>query len=907
MNIDLLKLYIPAPKLIIQPKPRNKNYCLAFFGENITFEKAYRALDIRPNQVRYIFVPKIVGPVRTWLLPQYRKTLKSHKLVPITGFFGDYSFFEGKNFFVDYTLQLDRLILKYDIDTFHTDKAVKRLGTLFSTIDGIPQDKFERILLYCVSLDDPISKNIRRRRFFLIYNMLLNYFKLGTPIPFDKILMYVYSSLAGGRYILLFDKSKPNNSLGRLRTILIKMKMIDDEKEEENNNNEEAEDIAKDSLILVNNDKSKQEKIKLATKHYISTSPELVGNLQKMTTNIKVVDRTVEEKNKIAMASMLSHTIGDPEKAYNLSNKLSKMPIEIQKKVMKKVEVNVLPKYPPKMDTINPIVRISEPDKLVQGSPQHILEKRKSDFRDSLKEDIVDAFKVLSKKEHPVKVTSIKVSTIETGPDELKKSIKDQYNINLTLEDGRHQSVMVELPHLTEYGTFYTNGMKKVLLNQIITYPIFFFKPYSGKFTSAYSTVSIYSKMLKKASYLLLFMCGYKMPMIMYLSYKLGFDEVMKSYGIKYIIGPEKLENSIPLPSTGVTKKYITFTTNTDLGEQIVESFKYSYPSFPVPFDVTSNKDWQKVLENHIGNRNCTYLLDQVWENVVTPIEIKLLESKGDPTNIRDIIRYIAGEVVTGRMDDRNGLDKQRIRTSEIFTSQLQKQILAAYNEYESKLEFGDKTAEIYLNPRKIFSEIINAQNVQMLENVNPVEELSMMCRVTPIGVGGIPDKLAVPTKSLNVHSTYYGNIDTLETPDGEGVGIQQHLAIGASISNIRGTFMLRDRSTIKPGEILSTTTSMIPYVESNESARVLMASGQSKQAVPLKNPEIPATMTGVEATLVPLLSDSFIKKAAIDGTIIEVTDKIITIKNDTTGEISNIDIRPMVLKSGQGKDGLSL
>ena len=90
MNISLLKLYRPVPLLLIPPKPlEGKNICLGFFGENINFLQAYRFLNIKLSHVRNVFVPTIVGPVRTKLLPKYRKLIKNHKLIPHAGPFGE--------------------------------------------------------------------------------------------------------------------------------------------------------------------------------------------------------------------------------------------------------------------------------------------------------------------------------------------------------------------------------------------------------------------------------------------------------------------------------------------------------------------------------------------------------------------------------------------------------------------------------------------------------------------------------------------------------------------------------------------------------------------------------------------------------------------------------------------------
>jgi len=118
--------------------------------------------------------------------------------------------------------------------------------------------------------------------------------------------------------------------------------------------------------------------------------------------------------------------------------------------------------------------------------------------------------------------------------------------------------------------------------------------------------------------------------------------------------------------------------------------------------------------------------------------------------------------------------------------------------------------------------------------------------------------------------------------------------------------FALQDRDTIKPSAILSTTSCMIPFVNHDEGARITMAVSQAKQAFPLKNTENPAVQTGYESIFSNMLSNNFIKKSPILGKTEEITDEYISIK-DKNGIITNIDIKPIILRSGQGKNGLSI
>lgn len=364
-------------------------------------------------------------------------------------------------------------------------------------------------------------------------------------------------------------------------------------------------------------------------------------------------------------------------------------------------------------------------------------------------------------------------------------------------------------------------------------------------------------------------------------------------------------ERSFKLPDG----KKITFSTEetNETGIQIIETFNKSIPFLSKDTHKINTSDyWRMSIESNTGNRNSTFILNTVYDNIMTPVEVSILSTRGYPTDMKDVIKYMCDGVVSGRIDDWNSIENLRLRSSEIFVSMLQKQIHSAYNEYVAKMLSGDSEAKLFINPTNVSSVINTSQNVQMFENINPIEELSMMTRITPLGIGGITKASEWPKDAMNIHYSYYGNIDPLECPDSENMGITQHLALGANISSTRGLFISKDRDKIKDLDILSVGPSLIPFVESNDGLRIVMATGQAKQAVPLKNPEIPAIQTGFESVYTSLLSSSFMKKAPVDGEITEISDLHINIKG-VDGKIYPISTEPVTLKSGQGKNGLSV
>lgn len=83
------------------------------------------------------------------------------------------------------------------------------------------------------------------------------------------------------------------------------------------------------------------------------------------------------------------------------------------------------------------------------------------------------------------------------------------------------------------------------------------------------------------------------------------------------------------------------------------------------------------------------------------------------------------------------------------------------------------------------------------------------------------------------------------------------------------------------------------------------MSTNQAKQMLPLKNPEQPICQSGYESLLTNVLSDSFIKRSPCKGKIVTITiDHIEMIC--INGKKQYVDITPIQLKSGMGRNSLS-
>ena len=897
MQFKQLKLFRPVSDLVIPVRGwEGKNLCLFYLPENETFLNAYRFLDIPHQYVKDVFVPFTKRPFATRLTSSYRKLLKEYKLIPNGAMIGgDYSDLVGRNFYFDSTPFMVRAQKQFGFTNYRAGKGIQIVNTVVNWIGSIPESLFHRTLLYVVNLNNRLPERIENRRIYPVYDKIRLWEKGKATLPFDQVLLYYYD-YTGGKYALLYDKNSKRNSSMRFKSIMKSIQDPDIEQKIEAEIEVTSKEAPEKSDITKEFPKQEKEVIQKTVNSFIKD-------------NGKSPDKGTADD--LVTQSLFYHTTGNLIKAKIMANKaLLDLDDDQQKRVVKKAASDVIPKEKISTSSNHPLITGANVYDLVDGqNPKHILSLRKREFSDNLKNDIINAFKTLNKETLPLKLKSVNVKIVHSNPSELDRTTVQRFTVILVDDKGIDHQITVDLPHMGDNGTFFINGQEKTLIAQIVTYPIFYFKPYEGRFQSSYSTMTIIDKQLKTGSYLQIFMGTYKLPLITVLAYKMGFREALKLFGIQdYQILDKKEAGAIKLPGG----KYIKFADNlTQVQEDLVASIAKAAADMPSNIsNIDSTDFWKETLVKSTGNRSSLYYIDKQWSNLVTPIEENLLKLRGDPTTIEGIIRQISTEAATGRVDDRNDLYRQRIRFSEVLTAQLQKQVKAAYTEYLSKRMGGDENAEFFIAPRKVFTEILASQgqagNVQMFESINPLEELSMLMRITPLGIGGLPKADAFPEAARNIHYSYYGTVDPLETPDGANVGIQQHMTVGAAITNNRGMFAEQDRKNIKPSAILGTTAAMIPFVNHDEGARVIMAVSQAKQAFPLDDLENPAVQTGYESLLTGLLSDNFIKKCPVDGVVEEVSKNYISIRG-IDGRIYTISLRSEVLKSGQGKDGLSV
>lgn len=510
-----------------------------------------------------------------------------------------------------------------------------------------------------------------------------------------------------------------------------------------------------------------------------------------------------------------------------------------------------------------------------------------------------------------MKVQKLEIVEKRQKAGEIEKSDINLVKTSLVDPNGNVHNIQIEIPRIDpKSGTFRVNGQRKCLINQIVLCPITFPKKFESRFESSYSIFRIRSKRTRNIQYLEIFIANSWLPLSILLFFSFGFENILAQYGITYKISKNKPKKTDLNVVKINNEDYIYFdNVNNELKKELIKSFEISkIDSFDIKKEFGSKEYFNDLIIKITGKTNSTFLISSNLENIIDPVAKQVLINQQLPSTLKEIMYYMSLKVIEGFVQDRNDITNQRIRGSEVIVHLLQKQILASYTIYKQQVLSGNKKAKFEINQTKVLSDFNRSEIVANMEYANPVEEMAVMTRISPVGknISGIPDKQAIQTEARNVHSSYYGNIDPLDTPEGEMIGISQQLTIDSYITSARGLFSKKDFADKEKSGILSTSSNMIPFIENNDGARIIMATNQAKQMLPLKNPEPPAVRSGYESLLTNILSENFIKKAPCDGMVSKITeDSIIILCKDK--KIKEISITPVHLKSGSGKDTLSI
>lgn len=299
----------------------------------------------------------------------------------------------------------------------------------------------------------------------------------------------------------------------------------------------------------------------------------------------------------------------------------------------------------------------------------------------------------------------------------------------------------------------------------------------------------------------------------------------------------------------------------------------------------------------------------EISDDITTLTKEDIFATIGYLVNLRE-----RGE---GELDDIDHLGNRRVRlVGELLTNQVLLGLLRIERIVREKFR-TQETHTTFLPQDVLNVKPLNAvireffgtgQLSQFMDQTNPLSEIAHKRRLSALGPGGVMKDRAT-YEIRDVHTSHYGRICPIETPEGQTIGLISSLATYANVNSLGfiesaycpvengvikdevvfldafqeankyiaqadaikpgsmvlkgdiifarhdGNFMYVDPSRVNyvdlsPKQLVSVATALIPFLEHDDASRALMGANMQRQAVPLIKTQAPLVGTGMEAEI---------------------------------------------------------
>ena len=153
------------------------------------------------------------------------------------------------------------------------------------------------------------------------------------------------------------------------------------------------------------------------------------------------------------------------------------------------------------------------------------------------------------------------------------------------------------------------------------------------------------------------------------------------------------------------------------------------------------------------------------------------------------------------------------------------------------------KTPLFNVNSSKILSDCNVSDIVQFDFSINPLDEITKLCRTSLVGPGGFKRE-NVPNHLRDIYPSMMGRICPVDTPDRDNCGVLQSL-----LPNVNLDSDLKFTDEPLKDQIISPVVSMVPFLEHDDQTRLQMASSQMRQAIKLESFDKPLIQSGCESS----------------------------------------------------------
>jgi len=513
--------------------------------------------------------------------------------------------------------------------------------------------------------------------------------------------------------------------------------------------------------------------------------------------------------------------------------------------------------------------------------------------------------------------------------------LKVRFRLTTPKETKEQDAYFGDMPLMTDTGTFIINGDERVVVSQLQRSPgvsfeeedhptgkkIFYGRviPYRGawlefKYDLTETIIAYVDRRRNFPATQLLRILGYSTD-----------QEIISAFGKEH---PEILNT--------LKKDY---TKNKE--EAYLDFYRKMRPTEP------ASKESAEALFYRLFFDPARYDLEKVGRFILNRklgMDVSLDKRILDSETVIKVIEYLIGlKEGTGRIDDIDHLGNRRVKTvGELVQNQVRIGLARVERSIRERLgilgDFDNLNVHYLVNSKLLSNQIrdffARSQLSQFMDQVNPLSELTHKRRLSALGPGGLSRERA-GFEVRDIHSSHYGRVCPIETPEGPNIGLISSLTTYAKVNPLGlletpyrkvedgkvtrkidyltadieenkiiaqanvpldtdGTFQDKDVSCryrgdfpkvapkqveymdVSPKQLVSVAASLVPFLEHDDANRALMGANMQRQAVPLMITQEPLVGTEMEA-----------KVARDSGTVVIAQE---------SGKVTNVDAHSITI-----------
>ena len=364
--------------------------------------------------------------------------------------------------------------------------------------------------------------------------------------------------------------------------------------------------------------------------------------------------------------------------------------------------------------------------------------------------------------------------------------------VNKRSEESVSQEVFLgDFPLMTKNGTFIVNGIERVVVSQLI-------RSSGVIFTSEFIKGRKYygAKVIPNRGAWLEIETDVNKVMWVRIDRKrkVAITSLLRAFGMssdeeikEHFKGIEESSEDEP--------GYIDATIAKDLAKNEAEGLKEVYKRIR-PGDLATTDNARQLIysmffrfDRYDFDRVGRYKLNRRFDfDIPNNKETRILRREDLIEIIREVIRLNQSQ---GKEDDIDHLGNRRVRAiGELIQNKFRVGLARMERIIKDRMSTADINAispNKLINARPVISIVkeffMSSQLSQFMDQTNPLAELEHKRRLSAMGPGGLTRERA-GFDVRDVHTTHYGRICPIATPEGPNIGLVGHLASYAKLNN---------------------------------------------------------------------------------------------------------------------------